>query len=304
MMTGGTSASPPLYARTRRATGRQETSVPVGGVGVKGLANWVLGQGRPGRQPVLHVARQQMVELAAPGQPMPQIHRHDGAYDLLKTLARQALDLSDAHGLLLGALQPHLHAFAPDVEAGSVDQPWHLPALGIPRRFSTADALWRNTVDTVANDASLPASLTAFALHRWAARATGQQDGSSVHSLFVNLSVSHEHQATLSPTPHSGQGENNQFFLDQLLASYEQDSERPAQKVQSAPDRGGAGLGENMAAGSSRTGLLGTPALADRSPSPQARADRRRPSRHRPLSPSRCSPLCVARPTAHRMRHP
>lgn len=217
---------------------------PVGGVGVKGLANWVLGQGRPGRQPVLHVARQQMVELAAPGQPMPQIHRHDGAYDLLKTLARQALDLSDAHGLLLGALQPHLHAFAPDVEAGSVDQPWHLPALGIPRRFSTADALWRNTVDTVANDASLPASLTAFALHRWAARATGQQDGSSVHSLFVNLSVSHEHQATLSPTPHSGQGENNQFFLDQLLASYEQDSERPAQKVQALQIVGAPGSGK------------------------------------------------------------
>jgi formylglycine-generating enzyme required for sulfatase activity len=220
--------------------------VPVQGVAVKDRASWVLGQGSAERQPVLHVAKGQTVDLLVPGQAKPQIVHHESAFKLLSTLAREALDLGELLAPLKGALDPHLHAFAPEphqsestLDGGQSPRPWHLPLLEVPWQAPLAGGVWRALVDSAAQDRRPPRTLEAFALQRWALLAQEQHEGGSVNCLFVNLSV-HEENA-----PQQGRlGKGPSYSLENLLASYEADAGNPLRQVQALQIVGAPGSGK------------------------------------------------------------
>ena len=217
---------------------------PVGGMPVKDLASWVLGQGSAGRERPLRVAKGQTFELSAPGQSMPLIDPHASAFELLKTLAREALNLSEAQSRLMGVLHAQLPHFAPP-DAGDAS-PWHIPSLDTQWQGNPDDPAWGKMVKAAYQGQPPAESLEAFALKRWALRADEQSEGGSgsVLCLFVNLSVNEEHRparATQTPAnPARPQG----YSLEQLLAGYESDPEHPLQQVQALQIVGAPGGGK------------------------------------------------------------
>lgn len=218
---------------------------PVKGVAVKDLASRVLGQGSAERQPVLHVAKGQTVDLLAPGQAKPQITPHMTVHRLLSTLAREALDLGELLAPLKGALDLHLHAYAPEPhpseatsDGGPSPRPWHLPLLEVPWQAPLADGAWRAVVESAAQDRRPPCTLEAFALQRWALLAQEQHEGGSVNCLFVNLSVNGEH-----PLQQGGVGKGP-YSLESLLASCEADAANPLRQVQAVQIVGSPGSGK------------------------------------------------------------
>ena len=210
--------------------------LPVGGAGAKDRANWVLNQGDARRQAPLRVAKGQKFTWEAPGQALPEFIEYANAHELLKALARDALDLGDSPlGPLLGALQPTLHHFAPEEAPpikGSPVTPRHLPQLEPAWQVPMAESAWQSLVNKAAADQGARTSLEAFALQRWATLAQEKHEGGSVNCLFVNLSVKEDKRA------------GGTYSLQQLLAEYEPDSESPAQAVQGLMVVGAPGGGK------------------------------------------------------------